>query len=60
MIANWLEKTLVLTPEKESDFVSLNVLAAACNPRNWSHTPPQGTTSANGDATAQVTVGAAA
>jgi hypothetical protein len=53
MIANWLEKTLILTPEAETDAASLNVIAAACNPKNWSTTSPH-TTGRASSATGEV------
>jgi hypothetical protein len=50
VIANWMEKALILTPENDPDRASLNALAAACDPRNWSTTLPQSSASNNADA----------
>lgn len=54
MIATWMERTLILTPEGEKDSASLNVLAAACDPKNWTHTPPQAKANGSGALTGEV------
>lgn len=42
MIANWMEGSLILTPEKDKDQQTLKALAAACEPMVWDAVPPQG------------------
>lgn len=40
MIANWMERTLILSPEKDADEQALKALAAACAPMIWDAAPP--------------------